>query len=69
MLSERLLRSLVLWLAIRAALMGTMAVLTLSAARWIDPPTTAVHMEHRRRPGHMNHYSGLILERMRQTGW
>ena len=29
------------------ALLWTLAALTLVAARWIDPPTTAVHMERR----------------------
>ena len=32
---------------IGAALLWSLAVLMLVAARWIDPPTTAVHMERR----------------------
>jgi monofunctional biosynthetic peptidoglycan transglycosylase len=35
------------WLAIAAASLWLLAVLLLVAARWIDPPTTAVHMERR----------------------
>jgi monofunctional biosynthetic peptidoglycan transglycosylase len=41
------LRSLVLWFLIGLALLWSLAVLTLVAARWIDPPTTAVQMERR----------------------
>jgi monofunctional biosynthetic peptidoglycan transglycosylase len=41
------LRSCVRWLGIALALLWSLAVLMLIAARWIDPPTTAVHMERR----------------------
>ena len=41
------LRSFVRWFAIGVALLWSLAVLILVAARWIDPPTTAVHMERR----------------------
>ena len=41
------LRSFVRWFVIGAALLWSLAVLMLVAARWIDPPTTAVHMERR----------------------
>ncbi|MGB2589471.1 MAG: monofunctional biosynthetic peptidoglycan transglycosylase [Candidatus Acidiferrum sp.] len=41
------LRSIVRWLLIGAALLWSLGVLMLVAARWIDPPTTAVHMERR----------------------
>ena len=41
------LRSFVRWLLIGVALLWSLAVLILVAARWIDPPTTAVHMERR----------------------
>jgi len=41
------LRSLVRWFALGVALLWSVAVLILVAARWIDPPTTAVHMERR----------------------
>ena len=41
------LRSFVKWLFIGLALLWSLAVLLLVAARWIDPPTTAVHMERR----------------------
>lgn len=54
-LKERLLRFrrklsfrlVVLWLAIGVAALWLGAALTLIAARWIDPPTTAVHMQRR----------------------
>ena len=42
-----LLRSFVRWLAIGAVLAWSLAALTLVAARWIDPPTDAVHVERR----------------------
>ena len=35
------------WLAITVALLWSLAALTLLAARWIDPPSTAVHLERR----------------------
>ena len=41
------LRSFVLWFAICIALVWSLAVLILLCARWIDPPTTAVHIERR----------------------
>ena len=40
-------RELVRWLAIGVVLVWALAALTLVAARWIDPPTTAVHMQRR----------------------
>src|SRR6201997_5033755 len=52
------LRPFVRWLLIGAALLWSLAVLILVAARGINPPTTAVHMERRlqawihRRPYH-----------------
>src|SRR5579862_3234290 len=42
-----LLRSFIRWLVIGVVLLWSLAALTLVAARWIDPPTTAVHMERR----------------------
>jgi len=39
------LRSFARWVLIGLALLWSLAVLILVAARWIDPPTTAVHME------------------------
>jgi len=42
-----LLRSVIRWLVIGVALAWTLAALMLVAARWIDPPTTAVHIERR----------------------
>ena len=41
------LRSFVRWIVIGAGLGWLLAVLILVAARWIDPPTTAVHMQRR----------------------
>jgi monofunctional biosynthetic peptidoglycan transglycosylase len=41
------LRALVRWFVIGLALLWSLAALLLVAARWIDPPTTAVHMERR----------------------
>ncbi len=42
-----LLRTVLQWLAIGLALLWLLAALTLVAARWVDPPTTAVHMQRR----------------------
>jgi monofunctional biosynthetic peptidoglycan transglycosylase len=41
------LRSFLQWLAIGVVLLWTLAALILVAARWIDPPTTAVHIQRR----------------------
>ena len=41
------LRSVARWLLTGVALLWSLAALTLVAARWIDPPTTAVHMQRR----------------------
>ncbi len=38
---------LIRWLVISVLLLWSPAALTLLAARWIDPPTTAVHMQRR----------------------
>jgi monofunctional biosynthetic peptidoglycan transglycosylase len=46
-LRKGFLRSFVPWLAIGVALLWSLAVLLLLAARWVDPPTTAVHIERR----------------------
>ncbi|HVJ08656.1 MAG TPA: monofunctional biosynthetic peptidoglycan transglycosylase [Acidisarcina sp.] len=40
-------RSLLRWLVIGVVLLWSLAALTLLAARWIDPPTTAVHIQRR----------------------
>ena len=42
---KRSIRFFVQWFLIAAALLWSLAVLLLVAARWIDPPTTAVHMQ------------------------
>lgn len=41
------LRSCLRWFLIAVALLWSLAALTLVAARWIDPPATAVHIERR----------------------
>ena len=41
------LRAFVRWLVIGVALLWSLAALILVAARWIDPPTTAVHIQRR----------------------
>jgi monofunctional biosynthetic peptidoglycan transglycosylase len=41
------LRSLVRPLILGAVLLWLLAALILLAARWIDPPTTAVHIQRR----------------------
>jgi monofunctional glycosyltransferase len=41
------LRSFIRWLVIGVALLWSLAALILVAARWIDPPTTAVHIQRR----------------------
>jgi monofunctional biosynthetic peptidoglycan transglycosylase len=40
-------RSVLKWFAISVALVWLLAAFTLLALRWIDPPTTAVHIERR----------------------
>jgi monofunctional glycosyltransferase len=46
-LRSPLLRSVVRWFVLGAALAWLIAVLMLLMARWVDPPTTAVHVERR----------------------
>jgi monofunctional glycosyltransferase len=46
-LRKGFLRSFARWLLIGALLFWSLAVLLLVAARWIDPPTTAVHIQRR----------------------
>jgi monofunctional glycosyltransferase len=41
------LRSFLQWFVLGVALLWSLAALILLAARWINPPTTAVHMERR----------------------
>ena len=41
------LRSLIRWFVIGIVLLWVLASLILVAARWIDPPTTAVHIQRR----------------------
>ena len=62
-------RSVVQWLALAVLGMWLAAALALLAARWIDPPTTAVHMERRvqawiaHRPYH-EHYDFVPLRQI-----
>jgi len=44
---RRFLPSFIRWFLISVAALWSLAALTLLAARWIDPPTTAVHMQRR----------------------
>lgn len=44
---KRSLRYFVRWVFIGVAVLWSLAALLLVALRWIDPPTTAVHMERR----------------------
>ena len=46
-LRKGFLRSFVRWLAIGVVLVWSLAALILLAARWIDPPSTAVHIQRR----------------------
>jgi monofunctional biosynthetic peptidoglycan transglycosylase len=46
-LRKRFLRSFVRWLAIGVVLAWSLLALILLAARWIDPPSTAVHIQRR----------------------
>ena len=46
-LKTSFLRSFIRWLVIGVVLLWSAAALTLVAARWIDPPTTAVHIQRR----------------------
>jgi len=47
LLSRRFLLLALRWVAIGVAALWLLAALSLVALRWIDPPTTAVHMERR----------------------
>jgi monofunctional biosynthetic peptidoglycan transglycosylase len=64
-----LFRSVVQWLALAVLGIWLAAALALVAARWIDPPTTAVHMERRvqawiaHRPYH-EHYDFVPLRQI-----
>jgi monofunctional biosynthetic peptidoglycan transglycosylase len=40
-------RSFIKWFVISIAFLWSLAALTLVAARWIDPPTTALHVQRR----------------------
>jgi monofunctional glycosyltransferase len=46
-IQTRFFRSFIRWLVIVAVLLWSFAALILVATRWIDPPTTAVHVERR----------------------
>jgi monofunctional glycosyltransferase len=46
-LGKNFFRPFIRWLVIGVALSWLLAAFTLVAARWIDPPTTVVHMQRR----------------------
>ncbi len=46
-LRKSFLRSFSRWLVIGVVLLWSLAALILVGARWIDPPTTAVHIQRR----------------------
>src|SRR5579862_944359 len=46
-----LFRSFIRWVLIGAVVLWSLAALILVGARWIDPPTTAVHMQRRLQAG------------------
>jgi monofunctional glycosyltransferase len=46
-LQKDVIRSFVRWLVVSVAFLWLLAVLLLLAARWIDPPATAVHIQRR----------------------
>jgi monofunctional biosynthetic peptidoglycan transglycosylase len=46
-LRKGFLRSFIRWLVVGTVFLWSLAALTLVAARWIDPPTTAVHLQRR----------------------
>lgn len=46
-LKRSFLRTLIRWVVLGLLGLWSMAALTLVAAKWIDPPTTAVHMQRR----------------------
>ena len=47
LLRSGFLRRSIRWVVIGVALLWSLAALILVSARWIDPPTTAVHMQRR----------------------
>jgi len=47
LLEKPSVRSFIRWLVIGVVLLWSLAVLILVSARWIDPPTTAVHIQRR----------------------
>jgi monofunctional glycosyltransferase len=47
LLGKASVRSFIRWLVIGVVLLWSLAALILVAARWIDPPTTAVHIQRR----------------------
>ena len=66
---KRFLRPLVLWLVAGLSLLWLFAALLLVALRWIDPPTTAVHIERRmqswiHRAAYQKRYEFIPLSRI-----
>jgi monofunctional biosynthetic peptidoglycan transglycosylase len=66
---KRFLQAFVLWFGLGATALWLLAALMLVAAKWIDPPTTAVHIERRLQawihsmPYH-GRYTSIPLERI-----
>ena len=65
----RFLRSFIRWLVIAAVLLWSLAALILLAARWIDPPSTAVHIQRRlqawiRHTPYHEHYEFIPLSQI-----
>jgi monofunctional biosynthetic peptidoglycan transglycosylase len=63
------LRSLIRWVVIGVVLLWSFAALIVVAARWIDPPTTAVHIQRRlqaliRRVPYREHYQFVPLSQI-----
>jgi monofunctional biosynthetic peptidoglycan transglycosylase len=63
------LGSFIRWLVVGVVLLWSLAALTLVAARWIDPPTTAVHIQRRlqawiHRTPYREHYKFVPLSRI-----
>jgi len=63
------IRSFVRWTGLALAALWLLAALSLVAARWIDPPTTAVHIQRRlqawiRRTPYQEHYKFIPLSQI-----
>jgi monofunctional glycosyltransferase len=68
-LRKDFLRSFVRWLVVGVVLVWSLAALVLLAARWIDPPSTAVHIQRRlqawiRHTPYHEHYKFIPLSQI-----